>query len=306
MTEIILGVVLLLLLGGGEDEAEQQEEEKEPGEPGGPIVPADPPVDNGNGETDPVVGPPKPDPTGPNPVRPPFTPFPPIDPSVVPPGEEPVFPPLPTIVDPYPTPGMFYVVQSGNTPYQVAYRALLTAGYLAAKQYGGDLSDSEVTAFAKQVASKVRNQVWYLDQIQCNGWNDFFYATYGYGSSSHASQHGRALRFLPWHADQLERIADGLSPLRTQRWGTPSDKRKGNRVGVLSSERNYATLWLPGIKLQVLWNSAGATLELGGFWSNDDSKIWPPQWILDLGKSVAAGAEPQGTDFGCGAGEMKI
>ncbi len=213
--------------------------------------------------------------------------------------------PLPDIIDPYPRPATFYPVQKGDTGYGIAYRYLRSAGFLAATKFG-KLDAAAANQFAVQVAKGVQRQVKVWKGIQCNGFNDAAFATYGYKGSSVPGPHGRAIRLLPQHVDILERIAGDQSVLRNMKWRRPKDKGKGGGVGANNSFREYETLWLPGCKLKVLWDSDGKTVEFGGKWSNGATKLFPPPWILRLGIEFIEGADPGVTDFGCMGMEMEL
>jgi hypothetical protein len=217
-------------------------------------------------------------------------------------------PPLPEIVDDYPTPASFYQVRSGDTGYGIAYKMLKTAGFLAAQKFG-DLDDAAANAFGKMVAKKIsfQKQVW--KGISCAGFNDATVTTYGWkGSSQPLAPTGRVVRLLPQHVDNLRELAAGRPALRNMRWGNPGMKGKGGGTGVDGSYRSFETLWLPGVNLKKLWESDGNVFEWGGGeWGNSGvSKMYPPPWVLDLGVDWLPGAEPPTRDFGCGDLGMEL
>ena len=222
----------------------------------------------------------------------------------------------------YPSPGTFLQVRLGdrllgrfsearkdvdiygNQLRSIAYTTLLTAGWLAATEFGGldpdepGISESEssrraeaAARFARKVADSDGNRVDYLQLIQCSPWNDALYATYGYGPQAWASPVGRALRFLPEHYNNRARISQGLKPRRNISLGTISDKGSGNAFGQDGDQRAFEFLWLPRINLQVLWDSNGRDITTEGTeWDDGSSGIMPPPIVAQLGAEGVPGS----------------
>lgn len=122
--------------------------------------------------------------------------------------------------DPYPTPGMMYQVKKDDilggtfSTRSIAYRALLSAGYLAGLDVLG-LDDEAASQFARELALNNQARAIYIRMIQCDLYNDFFYGTEGFNPEiTSGNPNGRGLRLLAIHADNRARIAAGLAPLR--------------------------------------------------------------------------------------------
>ena len=197
----------------------------------------------------------------------------------------------------------------GNRLRSIAYTTLLTAGWLAATQFGGLDPDEpgisaaeserraqEAAEFAQRVAYDDGNRVEYVQLIQCSPWNDALYATYGYGPQAWQSPVGRALRFLPEHYNNRARIANGQKPRRNISLGTVADKGSGNAFGMDPDQRAFAYLWLPRINLKILWDSNGRDVTTAGTeWDDGSSGIMPPPIIAQLG----ADGVPGSVAWGC-------
>lgn len=247
------------------------------------------------------VNPFKPDP--PDPGQPP-TPkgpggFQPEAPDEPPPAD---LPDVNDWTDPYPTPGRFYQVKQGDNLSSIARKALLSAGYIAAKEIG-ELDDAEAQSFAQKVASSGSRRIKYINIIQCSAWNDALYETYGFGDKAHESPNGRALRLIPQHANNRARLAAGKAPIRNIALGSPADKGKGNRIGVDPAYRQgFEFLWMPAIDLDQLWASDGDLVTPEGLtWDDGTPQTLPPPWAFQLAIEDVSGVTL--TEFGCGLGE---
>lgn len=236
--------------------------------------------------------------------EPPQPPPPDDDPDVPPPFDPGPFETPPTAD--YPTPGTLMQVKYGDillgtkSPKagkgrSIAYTTLLTAGWMAAKEFGG-VSDDEAGEFARLVANNSDNRVEYVQLIQCSPWNDALYATFGFGPQSWESPAGRALRFLPQHYDNRTRLILGKAPKRNIALGTPADKDAGTAFGQNQNERNLAYLWLPKINLRVLWESGGTVVTTEGVsWPDGSNGIMPPPEVIDYGVENV----PESVSWGC-------
>ena len=201
---------------------------------------------------------------------------------------------------------MFFGTDLGSGPGPIAARALYSAAYQAAKEVGGK-ADDDAHLFARNVVKGTGGagrRVAYTDLIQCSGWNDFLYGTFGFGKKSHESPHGRAIRLMPHHPDNRQRILSGLAPRRNILMRTPADKRSGlggPESGDYSGSLEY--LWLPGLNLRELWDSKRVTTE-ETVWDDGSSVIQPPPIVADLG--IDYGEEPSVAAFGCLDGTMVL
>lgn len=166
------------------------------------------------------------------------------------------------------------------------------------------MDDEGAQAFARRVANNIGNRVKYINAIQCSGWNDALYGTYGYGQNAAPAPTGRAIRLLPQHPNNLRRLRELRKPIRNIRLGTTNDQGKGNALGVDGSLRgNFELLWLPAIDIKTLWESDGDEVSMDGpTWQDGTRATVPPPWVQQLGIEVPA--EVNRTDWGCGLGEL--
>jgi len=267
---LAIAVGILFLLGL----AAKKPDEPEPKTPGGGLKPTGP----GPG--------PGPGPTEPEKKDPPFTEI------VTPPGE-------------WPEPGQFYQVRGSDNQsmLRISSRALFQAAYKAAQEVGG-LDQQAAIQFANDFRSNGTRQANFANDIQCESWNDAVYSTYGFGDKAQRAPSGRAMRLLPQHADNLDRLRNGQRPRRRQRFGKETDRENGiRRTG---SGSKHELLYIPGIDLEVLWNEQ--RVELGGQWPDGASKANPPTWVLDLGVKDLSGTIPKGNILrGClGRNPVKV
>lgn len=220
---------------------------------------------------------------------------------VKPPKMEPTIPEI-TNPDRYPSAGTFYEVQKDDIMLGIAKRALTEAAFLAAKNNGED--DDSALAFSRAWATGSR-QYAMLKAITCEAWNDATVTTYGYGDDAEPGSSGRAIRLLPKHERNMQRLREGKPARRKMNRGLPSDRDEGiERTG---SGFSYETLYIPYIDLQAI--QAGDGLVIGGKnWPDGTSMANPPQWVMDLGVEDISGTEPGlGSQIrGCGAGEAKV
>lgn len=227
-------------------------------------------------------------------------------PNPIPVGPGPVIPPAPIAVeeleDVYPTPGRFYQVRQGdffngtNPDHSIVYRALLSAGYLAAKNLGG-FDDEAASAYARSVANNSAARAIYRKMILCVPFNDENYSTYGYGPNAAVGPHGRGIRLVPVHADNRARLADGLPAMRLITLGKPSDE--GNLLHTGSGD-DYEYLWLPALNLSKLWAGGSWDDRItsdGVTWEDGSSQFNPPPEV-----HTATQLLPAGVSWGCANG----
>lgn len=210
----------------------------------------------------------------------------------------------------YPTPGTLVQIRYGDILLgtkvpknpgtgegrSIVYTTLASAGWMAAKEFGG-ASDAEAGTFARKVANDAHGaRLDYIDLIQCSPWNDALYTTYGFGPDSWASPAGRALRFLPQDYDNRMRLMQGLAPRRNMVLGTPADKDSGTAYGANQNERHFAYIWLPKINLQTLWATGGEVVTTEGVtWADGSNGIMPPPEVTEYGVENI----PESVSWGC-------
>ncbi|MCA9655160.1 MAG: hypothetical protein KC501_34920 [Myxococcales bacterium] len=236
-------------------------------------------------------------------------PTPPVSGGDTPVVVEPVFPPSDDdgppwseLVDPYPRGGIFYQVEENdrfggtNASRSIAYRYLLSEGYLAAKEIGG-LSHEEAMAWAASVGRQDKMRLAVIDLYQCSGWNDAMYGADPV-QVSHASANGRSILLRPVHAPVAAALQERQTPIRNVTMkGNPAD----------GSMRRYELLWSPAIDRTELWESGGRTISTIGQWWPDGSTMEnPPPWVMALGIDDNSGALEG--DFGCPGtdGELEV
>lgn len=249
------------------------------------------------GGTKPVVVPPPnpnnfPDlPTVDDPVEPTPTVFIPGVPE--PPHPQPPPPPnapWPTIYNPqYPTPGSFYTIVSGDTflGKGIAFKALASAMYAAAKARGD--SHEQALQRASTFANNEQHRVAYVRAIEGDATNDHLYGTYGYGPQALPNPTTkRAIRLLPQNADNAERIANGLAPIRSVKLSTPNNAKQGTGTKAPGAPGgHFETLWLPPINGDYAYDTGSLVVNTEG----------PPQWVRALGVDDRSSA-PAGTKWG--------
>lgn len=218
------------------------------------------------------------------------------------PGED---PPLPSIIAENPTPATYYRVRFGDTFLGndgIAARLIFNAAIRAAQTHGG-LDAQAAAAWAQSIADAPENRAMVTEFITCRApTNDFLYGTHGYqkGVAIPSKKTWRAIRLLPRHADNLERLAAGQRVMRNIQFGDPSDPGSGDSQGADASLQNLEQLWMPGLDLQRLWDTGGAEIRIGGTWADGSSKAYPPPWVLALHGDVLSADTPAPFVWGCG------
>lgn len=216
----------------------------------------------------------------------------------------------------YPEDGAFYQHKQGEilgwglggkNLKAITQNMLGRALFLAAREYGG-LDDAAALAWAnaRRKNQKLTNKLY--NAIVCCAWNDWVYGTYGYcgqkaidagrcpaSMRNHAGQHGRAIRPLTQHADNLSRMRQKLAPARTVSMGTPENAGDGRSNPVAAAQpggnNTYPAYWLPGILRRNLWESDGKELEF------DSDRAVPPDAIWNRGVEDYSGS--QIPTYGC-------
>jgi hypothetical protein len=205
------------------------------------------------------------------------------------------------IEDSYPTPGRFYQVEAGDlfggeiSDRSIVYRALLSAGFLAAKNLGG-YDDGAASQYARTIAKSEAARAVYLDRILCVHENDQLYGTYGYGAGASAGAHGRSIRLMRYHAPNRARLKAGHHAIRKIALGKPADAGTGTGTG---DGNSYEYLWLPAINLERLWDSGTweDRIDSAGLtWEDGSSQFRPPPEVRQL---VAVELLPKGVQYGC-------
>lgn len=204
----------------------------------------------------------------------------------------------------YPRDGILHLVESGEIflgtgNRSIIYRALASAGYLAALEAGE--TEAKALEIGESVANNSSKRIQYLELIQCSPWNDALYGTWGYGNQAMAGPHGRAIRMMKYHPDNRQRIIDRLPPMRNIRLGDPSwrTEEPPRKAGPEWQEaaKAYEYLWLVKLDYKALYNDGIIAIDPTPWEGAEDgleSKIFPPPLVSSLGASNV----PPGT-WGC-------
>lgn len=199
----------------------------------------------------------------------------------------------------YPTPGMMYQVKKGeifggeDSKRSIAYRALLTAGYLAGKNVL-KLSESKAQAFAREIAKSKVRRAQYIDLIQCAGINDAAYGTWGYSSNARPGPHGRAIRLLPYHVNNRRQLAEGLPLIRNIAMGSHMSPGDGSGVALRSDLREtWEFLLMPRLDLTALASRQVVPAQ--------DGLTAPFEWEIQVEEDGL-----RGRTFGCKGGEIRL
>lgn len=192
-----------------------------------------------------------------------------------------------------PTPGMFYVVETGNLPDVVVRDALESALKMAgrldlAEPYTKPGSSSYNTTNAKRLRKQMR------ELITCSPWNDSLYGQTDVekaGANYMIGPAGRGLNWRPYHANNISLLAQGLPPTRTT---TLNGERIQPGVGT-----SHMQLWIPAVNLDMLRSnvpeSALTVTTKGMSWPTGDSTIAPPPAVWSKGIVNPLG----GANWGC-------
>lgn len=179
---------------------------------------------------------------------------------------------------------------------------------LAAKLHGGmDGEHALAWATARRKNQALTNQIY--NAILCAWFNDYTCGTWGYcggpaiaagrcpaSMRNHPGEHGRAIRPLKQHADNVLRLRAHLPAARVVSILSEGDAGNGRSRAIAKANpggnTSYPTLWLPGIDRLRLWNSGGTDLAFLPEQAN------PPDFVkvTDLSGSTL-------TRYGCGYGE---
>lgn len=216
----------------------------------------------------------------------------------------------------------------GNSFYQIKYGDIIGYGLsglqtravtqnmlarelaLAARDHlGMDNVQALAWANARRRNTALTNQIY--NAISCNSENDYAYGTWGYcgdvaidkgrcpsSMRNRPGPHGRAIRPLPQHADNLMRLRSGLGLARVV--AILSSAQKGNGLGnAVSSaqpggKNSFPLLWLPGVDRATLASSNGKTLNFLA------DQAHPPDFIM--AREVMDYSGTTKTRFGCVAG----
>lgn len=203
---------------------------------------------------------------------------------------------------------------SGRHNHAVTQNLLARELLLAAKLHGGmDGTQALAWATARRKNQTLTNELY--NAIMCCAFNDYTGGTYGYcgdvaieagrcpaSMRNHPGEHGRAIRPLQQHADNVLRLRAGLPAARVVAILTPAAKGNGKGVAVASAnpggKTSYPTLWMPGVDRERLWSSGGTELVFLPEQANPPEFVWA-RGILDLSGSTL-------TKYGCGYGEREV
>lgn len=207
-----------------------------------------------------------------------------------------------------PTPGMFFIVGQktgvGDNAFGINNGTVLVNNALgSAMAMAGNLKLEWIQAppqgagqdhpYFNNNAKRLRSQMARL--IRYSPWNDQLYGQTDpdkAGSALAITPCGRGLNWLPRHADNIGRLAQGKAPLRTT-------TIQGNKLPAPNTGAHQMQLWIPAVNLAMLGpNVPDASLSVttdGQNWSTGDSTLIPPPQVWGRGiDSVIAGAAQWG------------
>lgn len=170
---------------------------------------------------------------------------------------EPAEVPIDELEDPYPTPGAFYQVASGDTLLgtgnrSISWRALKSAGFLAAKAAGA--SDAAANTAGSALANNSSARLAMVRLIACSPWNDMLYGSWYTGVSNglDRGEHGRGIVMYSHHADNRARLAAGQPPLRNVDQGAASFYQSDPSRKTVPKDPSlvrFPYLWIPDLDL---------------------------------------------------------
>lgn len=204
-----------------------------------------------------------------------------------------------------PTPGMFWQygqpTGTGNAAFTISTHSGLVRNALgAAMVMAGNFKQGWVQqgsdTYNDPNAKRLRKQMSHL--IRCSPWNDQLYGQTdpvkgGLAAGTDLELNGRILNYLPRHADNIGRLAQGEAPLRTT-------NLQGNKLPAPNTGAHNMQLWLPAVNLSRLGpNVPDASLTVttdGNNWSTGDSTLVPPPQVWTRGIENPVGGVAQ---WGC-------
>lgn len=192
--------------------------------------------------------------------------------------------------DNYPTPSTFIQVKYGSEAVD-NLDSLVKAALGSALAMAG--MDPSLATGTSSTSKRLRKEMREL--ISCGAFND---GNYGQtdpvkagGSSTNTymmNVKNRGLNWLPYHADNLSRMAQGLSPKRTT-------SLAGNRLLGANAGNTQMLVWIPAIDLEALAGPVPVVVPL--YWSDGTSTKEPPPIIQKLGVDMSGVNLPGGA--GC-------
>lgn len=199
------------------------------------------------------------------------------------------------IIDDYPTDGAFFQVSPGwifsgvpssGNGKRILYDAVAQRAFLVARDAMG-MNVDQARAWARTVANVQENRAALMRGIMRDPWNDQLYATLGYSAlASPDTCTKRAIRLLPQHANNAQRLRDGVAPIRSIRMGTPGGSNGLAAQGAPSG--NFELLWINPIDQEHLRLTKQVRVLMTG----------PPEFVRELGIFDMSGA-PANTEWGC-------
>jgi hypothetical protein len=213
-----------------------------------------------------------------------------------------------TITKDYCTPSTFHQVKEGETwlgKSQMMTRYASSALYMAAKEIGKLSNDAALEWASSGGRNGHDAQVELAKIVACTPINDVRYGTYAIGTNDNVGATGRAIRLAATATPDHERIRNAQPMGRNVPLGKPGDPLADSMHGVDPSFHARPFLWLPGIDLELLWQSDGYQWRPGGKWKAGTSKIAPPPAIYALGVTDYSnsgndlwGCDPWATEIG--------
>lgn len=191
-----------------------------------------------------------------------------------------------TITKDYCTPATFHQVKAGETwlgKSMMMTRYASSALYMAAKEVGGLDNDAALEWASSGGRNAHDAQVELAKIVACTPINDVRYGTYAIGANDIVGATGRAIRLAATATPDHDRIRAAQPMGRNVPLGKPGDPLSLSMEGVDPNFHARPFLWLPGIDLELLWQSNGYQWRPGGKWKAGTSKIAPPPAIYALG-----------------------
>jgi len=204
----------------------------------------------------------------------------------------------------YPTPWKYLQVKKNdmffgtNAKRSIAYRYLLSAAYIAAKDNGA--SDEAARAFAKTIAKTgdgaAQRRTAALNLILCHAGNDQRYGTFKVPGNQHPGPHGRTILLLPRYKNNRVAMSQGGPLERT------IGLQGGNFWVTDGQHRAYPYLMMPGMDLNALWLQRQVRPSQKT-WADGSRGMHDPAAVSALDVTLFENDDVQGVEFGCLGGQ---
>jgi hypothetical protein len=236
------------------------------------------------------------------------------------------------IIDVVPRGAHFYQVKKGDIflgthtstsssqGHNIAWMAYRRECFEAAKEFGG-LGDEGAWAWVNAIPSSMGQSGKTHDIILCGAFNDACYGTWGYCGTpgiqagrcrasevNRAGPHGRAIRLLPQHPDNIARVRAGKVVARYVQLGTPANAGDARSINKSGQKGKFPALWIPKLNRRALWESHGSEIEAADeAWDDSSPVSSPPPWIMRGGEILDySGTLTLPSAYGCAPGSMTM